>query len=160
MSNNFEEMNELMNKTVFSVSSMSEQLGLVIASAKRHDAEIHELKDRQTELSEAFSDYKKSQADREYISPAEVQELREAITNRVNDIFATVDIPMKYFKNFMRKAWIDAKRHGYVIGAAGVYTQKCHFNDAIDYIGTWIPAGYGIPGYVEHLDALAELRNK
>ena len=124
---------------------------------RQHDTSIRQVK------SDCISINKKVDyiIDNEYVSPAERQKIADAVKHRVADIL----MPRKfdgaqyksYYKSFAKKAWIDAKREANVVGTGGVYTKRKHYKDAINYIATWEPEGYGIAGYFKHLEAIRSI---
>lgn len=134
----------------FQVTALSKQMGINTSAIKRHEVEITGLKEDFSSFKEIYEQDKEIAKQNEYISPAERQELADALTNRVTDICKSHDC-FNLFGEFKRKGWADSKKYANVVGTGGVYTKKLHFRDAIDYIGTWQPHGYGVTGYIEHL---------
>lgn len=147
---------DMLNQTAFLLKTNSEQLGMLSTTIKRHEVLIQETAEGLSDLGRKFEDYKEAQKEKEYIEPEQVQEIADTLYNRVSGVLEQKNIDHKYFGRFASKAWSDAKRHSYLVGKGGVYTKKMHFEDVKAYIGTWTPYGYGVDGYVQHLNSIAE----
>lgn len=150
---------EVVKQTAFNTQSISDQMGIVATTLKNHDIAIRELREDRKADREDFENYKLIQKEKEFAEPARVQELADAVKNRVSDIcneFGCYDM----YGSFSRKAWIDAKKFANVVGKGGVYTRQMHVDEAIEYIGTWKPHGYGIQGYIDHLKLVAKRSKK
>ena len=155
----FDRINMVLDKTAMTTAANSEQLGLVIMKVKDIEAAQRELKEKHNTLVNHFGDYIEKQKQKEYIAPDEYQELDQLLTNRVNDLLRTYGINHnKYFGKFKSQAWRDGKRYSHVVGKGGVYTKHMYFEDVKEYYGSWTPHGYGVQGYVNHLNALEEIK--
>ena len=145
------------NQTAATTAANAQQLGVVITQVQTLEVGQRELEQKHDALATSFEDYKKAQKEKEYIEPEQSQELDQLITNRVNDLLNANGISIsKYFGKFKSKAWQDGKKHSFVVGKAGVYTKRMFFEDVKEYYGTWTPHGYGVEGYVNHLNILKE----
>lgn len=155
---NIEDVWEIVSNTAVSTKEIASMLG--VASSKLKQLELDRRRDSEKldSLASEFEAYKELQKQKEYIDPADVFALRQTIENRVTDILKQNNINFKYYGKYMSKCWRDVKKFAHVLGRGGVYTRKMYFNDAIEYIGTWVPHGYGVMGYKNHLDVLAEER--
>lgn len=145
-----ESLLEVSENQNFQVSALNKQMGINTSAINRHEIAITGLKEEFSNFKEIYEQDKEIAKQNEYISPAERQEVADALTNRVTDICNAHDC-FDLFGEIKRKGWADIKKYANVVGTGGVYTKKLHFRGAIDYIGTWQPHGYGIVGYIEHL---------
>lgn len=155
MSNEMFDFNKFLNtvnQMAVTAQTTSEQMGIVTTMVKDHEIRIRNNENDYSGLRNDFETYKTQQSEKEFISPDKVQNIRQVMTNRVADLLKSHNISHDYWQPFMRKAWTDAKSKANVVGKAGVYTKEMHYEDAINYIGRWIPEGYGVEGYVEHLN--------
>lgn len=142
---------QLFGESARQLNEASTALGTLTARVTNLGVEHKKLADRENAHYQEFCDFREEQKENEYVSPAERQEIADAVQNRVTDILFSKG-RMDIYGAFVRKAWSDAKRYGNVVGKGGVYTKRKHYKSAVEYIGTWIPYGYGIGGYIEHLD--------
>ena len=154
--NNTNDMNNLMElskQTALNISSISDQMGIVTTKVKQLSIESRENREGLKALRQDFEDEKERNRLNEYIDPSQVQELDEALKNRVSDICNDHNC-FDLFGKLKRKGWNDAKKYSNVVGKAGVYTKRIHFESAVEYLATWSPHGWGILGYIKHLRGL------
>lgn len=151
-----EEIQNVLGELAIRETSVSKAVGVIQSQVERHEKTLMSIKEEQDAHYQEFIDYKEVQKDREYIEPADTQELREAVHNRIGDLLKWASVSEKDFGRlfgaFARKCWADCKKYANVIGTSGVYTKRKDFQNAKEYIGTWTPHGYGVKGYIDHLD--------
>lgn len=152
-----EEIQNAVGRNSLHIGNLADAVGILKNEVKSVNRSLLEVKEAEVSHYQEFLDYKEVQKDREYIEPADTQELKETVHNRIGDLLKQASISEKDFGRlfgaFARKCWIDCKKYANVLGTAGVYTKRKDFESAKEYIGTWTPHGYGVKGYIDHLDA-------
>lgn len=156
MSNELDQINSIVQQTAFTVKAISEQMGIVESKVKNHENRITTLEERTESQYKEFVNFKEIVKENEYIEPEKVEKLKVAMGNRVVDLLSPLDLSKsefgEYYGKFMSKFWWDCKKHSYAVGKAGVYTKQKHYKLLMEYIGEWIPEGYGsAEGYIAHL---------
>lgn len=159
-----EQMAEMQKQTQLTIQVNSEQLGTIATKVKENSIKIRET----AESFESFKDDQetrwKRMAEKERIEEEEAGEIDDCITNRISVIaeehkWSDEDY-MRYFGGFKKQAWIDGKKHSYVVGKKGISTKKCFFEDVKNYYASWTPYGWGVKGYMSHLDKVREMRGR
>lgn len=150
---------ELAKQNTLSIAGITETINWVVPKVKELAKDTKTTKENMDKMRDDFETYKETQRQKEHIEPYEADELASVMKNRVNfllrDYRSDPSKYNKYYGKFMRKFWIDIKKEANVVGHSGIYTKKMHYEGAIEYAGTWIPRGYGVAGYIQHLDVLA-----
>ena len=130
--------------------------GSMLGKIGQIDLEIRTIKEDHDGLSKRVDDLVKEKRENDRIEESDSEEFKKVIINRVADILRSYD-RFDLFGSFCRKCWIDAKRYSGMVGYRGLFTKRKDYNRVMDFLGTWIPAGYGgIVGYITHLDMLKE----
>lgn len=158
MSNDLQQINDIVQQTAFNIRAISEQMGIVESKVKNHETRLTSLEEKTDREYNEFINFKKYVKENEYIEPEKVEKLKTAMGNRVVDLLSPLHLSQsafgEFYGKFMSKFWWDCKKHSYAVGKAGVYTKERHFNDLMEYVGEWIPEGYGsAKGYIDHLEA-------
>ena len=153
---------ELSKQNTLAIAGLTDNLSWVVPSIKENNIKIKTIENDISTLKNDLDTYKQLQALKEYIEPEEKENLNDVMNNRVIDLLNDHSFePSTYnyfFGNFKKKFWRDIKKEANVCGCAGVYTKKMHYSYAIEYAGTWTPRGYGVDGYIEHLNLLRRRR--
>ena len=147
----FTEVANVVKQTAFNVAGMNEQMGLMKSAIDNLKIGHARLEDKVISNEDEFGRFKESLRQRERVEAEEVQEYDDAIRNRIGDMLGQRN-RMDLYGAFARKCWIDSKRHSYMRGKSGVDTKRMYHNDVLNYIGTWEPYGYGVDGYIHHID--------
>lgn len=153
---NFDEIKRLFEQAALTTTETSKQMGIMSTRISDHEIRIRAAEAGIGTIKDDFDLYKKSQTEREYIDPADKEGLRITLENRVRSILEDYGIDGRYFGRFMRKGWSDGKKKANIVGAGGVYTKKMHLEMALNYLGTWVPEGFGVEGYKKYLDKKEE----
>ena len=158
MSNELNNLNEIVKQTAFNLNAVSEQMGLVNSKLKAHETKLVDLEEKTSFIESDLGDFKKYVKENEFIDPEKVEMLRITMGNRVADLLSPLNLTQpefgEFYGKFMSKFWWDCKKHSYAVGRAGVYTKARHYEDVLSYVGQWQPEGYGsAAGYIDHLRA-------
>ena len=153
---NFDEIRKLFEQAALTTTETSRQMGIISTQLSKHEERIRGAETDIGDIRMDFDAYKKSQTEREYIDPADKEGLRITLENRVRSILEEYGIDDRYFGRFMRKGWSDGKKKANIVGTGGVYTKKMHLEMALNYLGTWVPEGFGVEGYKKYLDKKGE----
>lgn len=163
MSNEIVNMNELLQvtqNTAMSVSSISEQMGLVVSRVNQNTKRIIALEDRIT-----------SHERTEVVNRAQANRLHEAIQSRATFLLGiefeggvvsddSVPDEVRYRSAFINKCHVDARRHS-KLGKPYYATLKVDFDETLAYIESWVPeVTGGTEGYKHYLDVRREERMK
>ena len=159
----FEQMAEMQKQTQLTVRENSEQLGTIGTKVKENSIKIRETSESLNSFKEEQEIKWKRMSEKERIEEEEAGEIDTCITNRISVIaeenrWSDEDYA-NYFGGFKKQAWIDGKKHSYVVGKKGISTKKCFFNDVKEFYAGWTPYGWGVKGYMNHLDKRREMRN-
>ena len=134
-------------------ATTKEQMGVLVEDMKSERIARLALDSRESSHYEEFLQYQEKQRQKERVDEAAAKEYGIAISNRITDLLSERN-RFDLFGSFSKKCWIDAKKHSYMVGKHGMYTKQMYHTDVINYIGTWEPYGWGVDGYIEHLDSM------
>lgn len=184
---NFEEMSELIknvmsvvantaqvqNKTEKNFSLMTNDLSMVTrgisdikgalfkladdidSDRKNNGIQFKELNEKYDDICEQMKDYQEN----EEIKTSQVKQLHRAANKRIYDMLGTdKNDRVKYSKMFFGRLWRDAKINGCVADVISA-TPKRNFQNALDFIESWNPAG-GTPKLKDEVDKIAEIRKQ
>lgn len=149
----FEQMQGIVNQTAMNVSVMSDNLGIITHTVKNVVNDVKSIKEEIGTLRNDFEAQKQLTKDRERVDQDEVDGITNTIDNRVTDILKQCN-RYDLYGSFCSKCRHDARKHSYYRGRAGWGTKKMYLPELIEYIGAWTPEGWGIVGYINHLDVL------
>lgn len=139
----------------FAITGLQQQMGILAPAVQKLQIEMREEAEWRTGFEKRYEEDQQRQKERERIESDELNELRICIENRVATIFRENNIQdNKLFGVFMRKAWIDGKRHSRVKGKAGMDTRKMDFEEVKEFYSKWTPYAYGVEGYIKYLNSL------
>lgn len=150
-----EQIQNAVGRTALQIGTIADTLGVVTDTIKRHEESIHVF-EKKFENVESFM---AEQKDKEIIDAHDVANISKCIKNRCIDILKPHD-RLDIVGKFMKKCRVDLGDNTHYIGKSGVYTQRIYYQQVLDYIGCWMPEGWGIAGYINHLDELKKQRNQ
>lgn len=146
--------------TAMNVSSLSEQMGLVVNRVNENTQRIVDLEDRMNAHERT-----------ETINRSQARRIRKSVIERVNSLLGIkyeggkvaddcVKMDMFYRGGFISRCYTDAKNHS-KMGGSYTETLKVDFNEVIEYIDSWKPeVEGGTEGYMHYLDIRREEREK
>lgn len=146
--------------TAMNVSSLSEQMGLVVNRVNENTRRIVDLEDRMNAHERT-----------ETINRSQARRIRKSVIERVNSLLGIkyeggkvaddcVKMDMFYRGGFISRCYTDAKNHS-KMGGSYTETLKVDFNEVIEYIDSWKPeVEGGTEGYMHYLDIRREEREK
>lgn len=146
--------------TAMNVSSLSEQMGLVVNRVNENTQRIVALEDRMNAHERT-----------ETINRSQARRIRKSVIERVNSLLGIkyeggkvaddcVKMDMFYRGGFISRCYTDAKNHS-KMGGSYTETLKVDFNEVIEYIDSWKPeVEGGTEGYMHYLDIRREEREK
>jgi len=146
--------------TAMNVSSLSEQMGLVVNRVNDNTKRIVALEDRMNAHERT-----------ETINRSQARRIRKSVIERVNSLLGIkyeggkvaddcVKMDMFYRGGFISRCYTDAKNHS-KMGGSYTETLKVDFNEVIEYIDSWKPeVEGGTEGYMHYLDIRREEREK
>lgn len=158
MDNNIslEQALELAKQNAINLSAVSDQMGIVNATMKRHDIEIRQNKEDIRNIRTDHEQFKEYMEESRNIDPTQAQELEQAVKSRaahlLNEIGCSEEEFKKYFGKFTARCWNDAKNKRLVVGHKGMYTPRRNFEPSKNYINGWTPYKHGVQGYIDYLD--------
>ena len=149
-----EQLQNALGRLVLSSNAVAESVGVIQNTLIEHSRQILGVKEDISSIREDFEAEKARNRDRERIEADEVNHISEAIKSRVVDLLSEID-RLDLYGKVAAKCRCDAKRHSYYRGINAVDTKLIYYAELLEYIGKWIPEGYGgISGYVSHLDSI------
>lgn len=109
MSNELNNLNEIVKQTAFNLNTVSEQMGLVNARLKVHEGKIADLEEKTSFIEGDLRDFKKYVKENEFIDPEKVETLRVTMGNRVVDLLSPLNLTQpefgEFYGKFMSKFW-------------------------------------------------------
>lgn len=138
--------------TALNQKNVTEQMGILTNGFRELKSDNIAMKSEINKTNERLDTLEKEQ----FVRPYQQAQYDPAIKGRVADLLkdaGRID-DKEIWKCFMRKCWSDCKNKSVMVGNRGVYTEKANHDRVLQYIGNWIPEGYGgAVGYINHLDA-------
>ena len=157
MSNEVTTLQQIQNAVgslALSSKALAESLGVMQTTIVDLGKRMMRSEEGISSLREDFEAEKARNRDRERIDADEVENITQAIKNRVTDLLKDVDRFDK-FGSFTAKCRCDANRFSYYRGKNAVDTKRIYYRELLEYIGKWTPEGYGgVAGYINHLDSI------
>lgn len=140
--NELEETKKLLHQTAFTLSGMTQHMGILEEGVKRQEVRLNSLEERLS-AKEKKDEIKWEQFEASAeITTEQVALVKDAVEARVryflNDKFGlTYNQAEKYRRRFFAKAWSDVKHFAHVSRYPQI--KKRDYEPVMEYIGGWIP---------------------
>lgn len=148
---------QIVEQTAMNVNGLSKQMGILLTRVEDHDKRLLQLEEKTTSTQTDLNNFKDYVKDNEYLEPHKLNAVRKAMGNRIVTLLNPLGLSEtqfgEFYGKFMSKFWVDCKKHSYAVGRSGVYTKEKYYEPLMEYIGSWIPEGWGsASGYIDHLE--------
>lgn len=140
--NELEETKKLLHQTAFTLSGMTQHMGILEEGVKRQEVRINSLEERMS-AKEKKDDIRWEQLEASSeITTEQVARVKDAVTARVLYILGEglglkYEDQKKYRRRFFTKAWTDVKHFAHVSRYPQI--KSGDYEPVIDYIGKWEP---------------------
>lgn len=153
----------ILNQTALNISSISDQMGVVVGQVKSMKATQVDHGNRITDL----ENWKQHKEDHERVDRNQARRIRSAIHSRVDFLLGMefsgglvtkecMDVDKKYRGAFFSRCYVDARKYS-DLGNPYYETYTKDYDAVINYIENWVPeveyAGKtGTKAYISYLD--------
>ena len=165
------EIKEVLQITAMNQKSLSEQMGLVVATVKEIRGDIAGLKNQMNVFDERMQGYE----DRVRVDRNQARRIRSAIHARVNELLGIEHrngvvtesslYADKYYRGgFLSRCYVDSRNHSR-LGSPYTDTYIKDYDEVMSYIASWEPemafrGASGVAGYKMYLDERRRIKNK